>query len=239
MNDQNLSFNKNGFSPVECIKQAFDTLHGSYWPLMGIAAVAMIVGSLVPMGILMGPMMCGVYICYLAKLDNRPFVFADLFNKGFENFVDSLIAMLIQMALILIPMIIVIVFAVVLGIILFAGQGNFDPNHNPAALIFILAVYLGIILLALISSIPFMFTFPLIADKKLKPWPAIKLSAQAVMGNLGSIFVLQLFIFGICILGTMCCYVGVLFVLPVAYMVQTIAYTKIFGNSESSVIQSL
>ena len=52
--------------PVGCYKQAFELVEGKYWLLLGVSAVGMFIGGAVPV-VLIGPMMCGVYMCFLEK----------------------------------------------------------------------------------------------------------------------------------------------------------------------------
>ena len=74
--------------------QAWGILWPQYfWITLGICVVGMIVGGAAPMAVLMGPMMCGIFICFFAMMDNESPTFAMLF-KGFDFFIDSLVATL-------------------------------------------------------------------------------------------------------------------------------------------------
>ena len=55
-----IPFKRNAVEPIECIKAGFELIKSQYWLFMGISVVGMIIGSVVPLGILMGPMMCGI-----------------------------------------------------------------------------------------------------------------------------------------------------------------------------------
>src|SRR5258706_16052133 len=56
------AFNRGVVRPIECLTSGFEMIKGQYWLVLGITVVGMLVGALVPMGVLMGPMMCGIYL---------------------------------------------------------------------------------------------------------------------------------------------------------------------------------
>ena len=91
-------FRRADLRAFELLGQAKALVGPDYWLLFGICAVGFILGSLVPFGIIMGPMMCGIYMTYRAKERGQPLEFGMLF-KGFDKFVDSLIATLIMLGL--------------------------------------------------------------------------------------------------------------------------------------------
>src|SRR6266480_7247864 len=99
-----IQFKRNAVEPVECIKAGFDLIKRQYWLFVGITAVGIIIGIVVPLGILMGPMMCGLYLALFQTRRGQPIEFGILF-KGFDYFGDSVIATLIHM----IPIVVVIV----------------------------------------------------------------------------------------------------------------------------------
>src|SRR4051812_15369261 len=93
---QNLpTFNRNVVQPMECLKAGWALVKEQYWLFVGIMAVGILIAGVVPMGILMGPMMCGIYLVLLQHMRGRPIEFGMLF-KGFDYFVESLIATLLQ-----------------------------------------------------------------------------------------------------------------------------------------------
>jgi hypothetical protein len=99
-----IQFKRNAVEPIECIKAGFALIKSQYWLFVGITVVGIIIGSIVPLGILMGPMMCGIYLALFQTRRRQPIEFGTLF-KGFDYFGDSLIATLLH----LIPVIVIIV----------------------------------------------------------------------------------------------------------------------------------
>ena len=47
--------------PIERLTEAKAMLGNQYWLFVGICLVGVLIGSIVPMGIMMGPMICGIY----------------------------------------------------------------------------------------------------------------------------------------------------------------------------------
>jgi len=104
MSDILPSFNRQAVEPIECLKSGFALIKDQYWFFFGITAVGMLIAALVPLAILVGPMMCGLYLVLFERMRNRPVEFSLLF-KGFEYFMESLLATLLVIAPILLLLI--------------------------------------------------------------------------------------------------------------------------------------
>src|SRR5713101_7130496 len=101
--NQSVDFERGVIRPVECLKGGWALIKDQYWLFLGIVFVGIFIGSAVPI-VLIGPMMVGIYLCFFRRMRGEPVEFGDLF-KGFDFFVQGLIAAVIQM----IPMFIVMV----------------------------------------------------------------------------------------------------------------------------------
>src|SRR5262249_27642387 len=66
-------------APLECISEGWNRIRDQYWLFVGIAAAGILLGSLVPLGILMGAMLCGIYFCCMEKWRGRNVTFNALF----------------------------------------------------------------------------------------------------------------------------------------------------------------
>src|SRR2546422_6252409 len=88
------SFNHGVVSPIECLNAGWATIKDRYWLFLGMTLVATLIGGAVPI-VLVGPMMCGLYMCLLAKMRGEPIEFGLLF-KGFDYFVPALVAAAFQ-----------------------------------------------------------------------------------------------------------------------------------------------
>lgn len=226
-----IEFRRNAVQPIECIKAGYDLIRNQYWLFVGICAVAMIISSVVPMGILMGPMMCGVYLVLFQTRRGQPIEFGMLF-KGFDFFGDSLVATLLHMVPILavfIPS--YLIFYV--GLILMTQQsGQQDPTAMLTFFGLFAIFWLVMMVIILAMSVVFTFAYPLIVDRRLSGINAVKLSIKAGLANfwrlLGLLLLNGLMGFG----GVLLCYVGVFLVLPISFAAIAMAYESVFGLGE-------
>ncbi len=231
MTPDNIQFRTGVIKPTECVKEAWALIKDQYWLFLGIVFVGVFIGGAVPI-VLLGPMMVGIYLCFFRKMRGESVEFGTLF-KGFDYFVQSLIAALIQM----IPMVVVMVpMYVIMFVLMMAsmprGGGRMDPDDSSTfALTFLgfYVVFIAVILtVAIIVTIFFMFAFPLIADRNLSGVDAVKLSIKAARANFGGMLGLVLVNVGLGILGVLCCYVGAFLVAPVTLASYAVAYRRVF-----------
>jgi uncharacterized membrane protein len=229
-------FNSGVIRPVECLKSGWALIKDEYWLFLGMAFVAIIVGSAVPLGILMGPMMCGIYLCFLNRMRGERIEFGQLF-KGFDYFGDSIIAALahvVPMLAIIFPLYFVFLF----GFAMLAPQrGSRRTVDDPSALITFLIV-MGVVFLiaffiAMAISALFMFSYPLIVDRRLSGLNAVKTSARAVLANFGGVMGLLMLNMLLGIVGVLFCYVGVFFVMPIGLAAWAVAYRQVFPATQT------
>jgi len=228
-----MEFKRNAVEPVECIKAGWELIRSQYWLFVGMTVVGVIIGSVVPLGILWGPMVCGIYLALFQTRRGQPIEFGLLF-KGFDYFGDAVIATLLHM----VPMVIIIAPAYILYIVgmfgMMASSQNGEPN--PAAMLGFFGVFgvvwLVIMLLIIVLSVVFVFAYPLIVDRRLKGFDAVRLSIRAGFANfwrlLGMLILTGLLTFA----GVLLCYVGVFLVMPIGYAAVAAAYEQVFGLSE-------
>ena len=214
--------------PVDCYKQAFELVKEKYWLLVGVSAVGMMIGGAVPV-VLIGPMMCGIFMCFLQTYRGKSFEF-DLLFKGFDLFVPSLIASLIMTGislLIFIPAGIVMFATMIASMAALYAEGGQTIVPAIASLGTLIVLFL-IVALIMVVSMLFTFTFPLIVDRRLTGPAAISVSAKAVVKNFAGVLGLMLISSVLGIVGVMACYVGSFFLLPISFAAMTIAYRKVF-----------
>lgn len=116
-----------------------------------------------------------------------------------------------------------------------------NPDLAPGLLLSALGVgtilnILLVIVVALLVYVLWIFTFPLVIDKKMDFWPAMETSRKAVMNNFSGI--VGLFFIGILltILGVIACCIGVFFTLPIFFGSFAYAYEDLFGNQNSTTV---
>jgi uncharacterized membrane protein len=228
MTTPEIPYNRKVVDPVECIKAGWELVKPHYWLFVGMTFVAFFVGSAV-FGILLGPLMCGIYLTCFARRRREPIEFGLLF-KGFDFFVPSLIATLLHVlpiVAILIPTYVLFYASIVLAVV---TQGD---NPNPIALLGVLGTFalimLVVVVLIIIVSIGFTFAYPLIVDRRLKGWDAVKLSFKAAMANFWRLLALGLLTGVMAMVSMAFCYVGMYLVLPISYGAITSAYEQVFG----------
>ena len=227
-----IEFRRNAVEPMECIKTGWNLIRNQYWLFVGMTAVGVMIGSVVPLGLLMGPMMCGLYLALFQTRRGQPIEFGILF-KGFDYFGDSVIATLIHM----IPIVAVFVPSYILfyvGLFVIMGQQGGEPNS--AALLgffgFFAVFWLVMMVILIALSVVFTFAYPLIVDRRLSGIEAVKLSIRAALANFWRLLGLLLITGLLSFVGVLCCYIGVFFVMPVSFAAIATAYEQVFGLGE-------
>jgi len=89
--------------------------------------------------------------------------------------------------------------------------------------------FLIIPIVALLCSMMWMFTLPLIADRKLDFWSAMETSRKTVMANFGGFLGFAILVGLVYLLGAVLCGVGVLVTGPIAMVAVALAYRDVFG----------
>ena len=226
-------FKRGVVEPIYCIKAGWSLIRDQYWLFTGMVFVGFLLGSLVPLGIVLGPMMCGIYLGLLRRRRGEFVEFGILF-KGFDYFGDSVVAALIHY----VPIVIIVIpfYVVFYGGMFFilpqSGGGEPDPS-TLIAWFAVLGVYFLVMMVVItLLSVIFMFSYPLIVDRKMSGIEAAKLSAKAALANfwplLGLLVLNGLMMF----FGVLLCYVGMFLALPVTFAAIATAYEQVFGLGE-------
>lgn len=226
---QNTNFRVGVIRPVECFQEGWELIKDRYWLFLGISVVGVLLGGLVPFGLLLGAMFCGIYYCLFKQMNRQPIEFGELF-KGFDFFLPSLIVTLF----IAVPG---LVFGVGVNLVMipmqFAIQSAIKRGDDPMKVMIpffatfaVVALVFGLLLACVHALI--MFAYPLIVERKLNGIEAFKLSARAVLANLGGVVGLILIEFLLGIIGVLLCYVGVFLVIPLNFAAVIVAHRKVF-----------
>ncbi len=231
-----IPFSRVPLSPSVYLGDAWTRVKDQYGLFLGITAVGLLLGSLAPLGILMGPMMCGIYLCYRQQAKGLPVTF-DLLFKGFDHFAQAFIASLLMMVATLVVvfplMVLGILLAVLTGVLGSMGDSHMIEEGAPFLGCFLFAGFFLVLMVAsLLISVFFTFTYPLILDRGLPAMDAVKLSFQAARANLGGLLLLALANALLGFLGLLCCYIGVLLALPIIYGTHWLCYERVFGIYE-------
>lgn len=216
---------KVAIQPMECLDEAKAVIGEQYWLFVGITTVGLLIASAVPFSILLGPMICGIFLCFADRLQGKQTSFETLF-KGFDYFVDTLIATLILVA----GMMVVIAPVYVLMMV-----AVFTSSHRGDEALLPMLVVIGggtavILAASVLFYVLFIFVYPLILFGRLKPMPAIKTSVRASLANLPGILGLVLLLHIIGTIAAMCCYVPAFLVAPILIGSVLMAYRKVFPD---------
>jgi len=223
-----ISFNRSVVRPVECLKGGWELIQGQYWLILGMCLIAQMIAM--ALGILMGPMMCGLYLTFFMLRRRQPIEFGTVF-KGFDYLAQAIIATLIHA----VPILVIVVPAYILFYVFFVvamvAQGGREPNG--LVILGVMLVYalfwLAVIAVIMFISIGFMFVYPLIVDRGLSAMDAVKLSFRAAMANFWGLLGMMALNFLLSVAGLLLCIVGIYFLLPITYSAMAVAYEQVFG----------
>lgn len=227
-----MEFTTGQIRAVECVKEAWALIKSDYWMLFAISLVGALIGG-ISMYVLVGAMVCGIFAAYLKVIDGRGRATIDDLWTGFTFFWPSLGLTLAVVIPIVVWM--VIMFATIyLPIITAAVMGD-KANETAIFGTFAVGLVIDVVVaigMTLIHSL-LMFAFPLIVDHGMTSWPAMKLSARAVLKNLGGVGGLILVNFGLALAGELACGFGLYLVIPILTATNLVAYRKVFPRPVS------
>ena len=209
--------------PVECLKEAKALIGEQYWLFVGISTVGLLIAGAAPFYILLGPMMCGIFLCFQDRIHGKRTTFERLF-KGFDYFVETLIATLIVGGLTA-----VVIVPLYVGVIL-SAIGMSDDDALPVLLPIMFGLLIVILLVIMLVSSLFIFAYPLICFGGLKAMPAIKTSCRAALANFPGVLGLVLLTNLIWMSAGMCCVVPAYLVAPILIGSALMAYRKVFPD---------
>jgi len=219
---------KVSIDPIDLFKRSLALMGEQYWLFVGIALAAVFLGSLVPFGLLFGPMMVGLYMCYADRERGRQVEFGTLF-KGFDQFVNTLIAMLIMVGLTLVVMIPLVL--IVITVFFFGLQNNGGNGLTASVILVLITCYLIMFLIVFLIQLPFIFTFQLIADRDVTGPQAVSMSFKAIQKNfIGCIF-LAFALALASMFASACCFIPAILLMPISFGVLFLTYRDIFGPS--------
>jgi hypothetical protein len=223
---QNTEFTVGQIHAIDCVKEAWSLIKTDYWLLFAISFLGAVIGG-VSMYVLIGAMICGIFLVYLKVIDGGRANIDDLWS-GFKYFWPSLGVTIVVVVPIVAWMIIMFV-TIYLPIITAAVMGDkADGNMllGTFAAGFLVDLLVAFLMVCVHSLL--IFAFPLIVDRGLSSWEAMKLSARAVLKNLGGIGSLIAVNFCLALAGELAFCVGIYLVIPIITAANIVAYRKVF-----------
>ena len=211
------------------MQRAYRMIEGQYLLFFGITLCALLIGSLGPFGILLGPMITGIYLCFLQKESGSPAKFETLF-QGFEHFIPSLLVMITAMLCNLVVTVTVIALTFITVFFLMSAGGNGSDTAIPVSFIGLgFTVAYGVLILAsLLTFVPFAFSFQLIAEHKMSAVAAMQLSARAAWHNLFPLIAIYFCLSFFGFLAALLCYFPLFFLIPIQLGANFILYRDAF-----------
>ena len=213
--------------PVEVYKEAWAMIKNQFGMVLAVTIVGVLIGSAIPI-ILIGPMMCGIYLVMLQIYEGRTVDFAQLF-KGFDYFMPSLLIAVI----IMVPTFILI-FSIYIPMIALSLAG---PRMSESEVIAAIAGFLFVEVIVAFFMVCLhtllLFAFPLIVDKKMSAVDAIKTSARAVWQNMSGVVGLVVVGMGVSFVGYLMLCIGIYLVIPLIIAANVVAYRKVFPTAQT------
>lgn len=212
--------------PIECLKESWALIKEEYWLLFAISLVGLLLAG-VSMYVLMGPMLCGIFICFFKRIDGGKVVFDDLW-LGFKYFGRSLLLTIVMVVPIAVYFVAIFATIYIPLLMQAIGGGRVDERQLLTTFLTAIVIDLAIAVVMVCIHSLLMFAFPLIADRGLTSLEAIKLSARAALGNLSGIGGLIGVNFVLALAGEVLCGVGLYLVMPIILATNLVAYRKVF-----------
>lgn len=219
---QRLEFNSGVISGVQCYKEAWEMIKGQYWTVFAVVIVGMLVASIIPL-IILGPMMCGIYLCLFDLYDGQQINFEKLF-KGFDLFVPSLVLSVIIMG----PIFVMILLMYIPMIGMAMAGPRMSESELMAFILGVVGVELVFALIMVCIHTLVIFSFPILVDKRVSAWQSITLSARAVWANLSGVVGLFAVGFVVVLVGYLMLCIGLYLVMPLIMAANVVAYRKVF-----------
>lgn len=219
--------------PIECFREGWELIKDQYWLLFAITLVGALIGG-ATLYIAIGAMICGIYYCYIRKIDGQIVSFDDLW-VGFQKFLPGFVLMLF----LVVPMI--VVYGIIYVPIIMAAAMGSKLSETELMQMFISAFAVDAVLIVLMTCFHtlLIFSFPLLVDRNLDAWQSITLSAKAVWKNLGGIAALLGVAIVISLAGVLLtCGLGAYFLMPIIFAGYAVAYRKIFPAPNSQIFNA-
>lgn len=218
---QEIQINTGVIRAFDCYREAWEMIKPKFGIVLAVYFIAMLIGG--AFGIVMGALMCGLYLCLFDLQEGREVKIDRLFN-GFQFFLPSLLVFLATMA----PIVVIFLLIYVPMIGLAMAGSKVDESEIVPFIIgaVIVEIIFAIVMVCFHTLI--MFAFPLIVDKKISAWQAMKVSSKGVWANLGGVASLFGVGFLVTFVGLMLFCVGIYLIMPLVLAAQVVAYRKVF-----------
>lgn len=237
------NFNRNALNATECLSQGWELLKANYLIFLGMVVVEIVlvlVASMIPIfgaiasTAIAAPLVCGIYMALLKQYRGERAEFPVMF-EGFNRFVPAVVISLVGA----LPFILFGIVSLFISSLSAAGLSAMGRSGDPTAILrglgatFILGALVAW-LASVVLGILLFFALPLVADRNMNFMDAIKLSISAATANLGGLILLVILEIVVSFVGVIACCVGIVFVMPIVYAANIVAYRQVFPDTNAS-----
>ena len=231
---------KNNMSVLLVGTLVYLLIQGAMGGLQQIPIVGMLVAA--ANFVISGPLMAGVLYLFLRSIRGEPAEIGNIFDGFRRGFGQLFLGTLVQGLLIglcLVPFIVMFIIKIIplAGHLQHLQQGTPPDQATINALKSILFTTLPV---GFICAIPatylgvcWKFTLPLIIDRQLDFWTAMKTSFKMVNKHWWQIFGLIMLVGLVNIAGVLACCIGLVFTIPIGFAAMMYAYETIFGAKKN------
>jgi uncharacterized membrane protein len=228
----------------DSLRRGWDLVFAEPGQSIGISALVILmmigagfvpcVGSIVQL-VATGPLIAGWYLYFLKRIRGQHTEWGDaiaafsspmLTQLILEHIVSTVVAVFVM-----VPMLIVF-FVSILGA---AAAAAADERMAPLVILGLVALFLVTFAVMLYMSISWMFALPLIIDKQIDFWPAMKLSWRVTSRQFFPLLGLLLLCALVYFAGILALCVGLFVALPVCVAALAYTYEDLFGERDSLV----
>ncbi|HEY4952608.1 MAG TPA: DUF975 family protein [Verrucomicrobiae bacterium] len=233
------------------LKNNFGLLFGSFGIYLLIEIAFGVFGKIPFIGILFsianffitGPLIGGLYYVYLKAIRNEETGVGEVFAGFKKAFVQLFLGYIVPALLGGLCMVPFLIFFFIKLLPVIPQLPHTSPNDPAAALAAIMPVLkagfftsLPVLLICMIPmiylQISWIFTIPLIIDKQLGFWAAMKTSWKMVNKHWWQVFGLVVVMGLLNIVGVLACCVGLIVTIPLGFVALMYAYETIFSGSQ-------
>ena len=176
--------------------------------------------------VIAGPLMGGLLYLFLRVVRGEVAAAGDVFDGFRRAFAQLFLGQLVTSLL----MMVCLLPALAAGVIILLPSLLHHTEPVMSQLLMVGAVALLCVIPMIYLQVNWMFTLPLILDKDLEFWPAMKLSWRRVNVHWWSCFGLVVLGGLLNILGVLLCFVGLLITVPIGFAALMYAYETIFSG---------
>lgn len=215
-------FRTDAIRPLECYKEGWAAIRDQYWILFAITIVGMVLGGLT-LYILLGAFVCGIFKCFFNVYDGEKAELETVF-KSLRYFKPSLPVVILFVGPVL--LVVGLIYAPLLYATYMGVRMTEQELYNLLTGTLIIEFVVATVMVCLHTLL--MFAFPLIVDRDMRGWQAIRTSARAVWHNLNGVAGLWAIGFALSLLGLFVFCFGTYLTIPVIVAANVAAFRKVF-----------